>query len=82
MIILISISSLLKDETDFLKFPFIPSIECDFISNPFLPAHPEVLKKLASPVPIITGLNDMEGIIGLNSKLFLFSLTNKVNFFQ
>lgn len=72
------ISAHLKDETDFLEYPFIPSVESDAISDPFLPAHPEVLKKSATPVPIITGLTDLEGFIGLNSELFLLYLPNKV----
>lgn len=64
---------------DYLEYPFIPSIECDAISNPFLPAHPEVLKKTASPVPIISGLSDMEGIIILGGKQTLIYLPNKVS---
>lgn len=55
----------------FLEYPFIPSIECDTVSNPFLSAHPEVLKKTASPVSIITGVNDMEGTIVLGGKPIL-----------
>lgn len=62
---------------DYLEYPFIPSIECDAVSYPFLPAHPEVLKKTASPVPLITGLNDMEGIAVLGGKLiFIYSSNN------
>lgn len=56
------------NRSNFLEYPFVPSIECDAISDPVLPAHPEVLNKTALPVPIITGLNDMEGIIILGGK--------------
>lgn len=53
---------------DFLEYPFIPSIECDAISDPILPAHPVILKKTASPVPIISGLCDMEGLVIFGGK--------------
>ncbi|XP_015374788.1 PREDICTED: esterase FE4-like isoform X2 [Diuraphis noxia] len=55
-----------KDETDFLSYKFIPSIESDTVSNRFLPAHPEQLVNNITPVPVIIGLNNMEGIIALN----------------
>jgi len=57
---------------------FGPSIENDAITNPFLPAHPEVLAKTASPLPVITGFNDMEGMILIGSKLFFIYLFKKV----
>jgi len=40
------------------------------ISDKFLPAHPEVLIKTASTVPVITGINNMEGLIAFGGKLF------------
>jgi len=40
------------------------------ISEKFLPAHPEILIKTASTVPIITGINNMEGLIAFGGKLF------------
>lgn len=57
-----------KDKTDLVLYPFIPSIECDTISCPFLPADPQVLIKTATPVPLITGLNDMEGILAIGGR--------------
>ncbi|KAF0750324.1 Uncharacterized protein FWK35_00017165 [Aphis craccivora] len=55
-----------KDETDFLVYKFAPSIESDVVSNPFLPAHPKTLAISTFPVPVIIGLNNMEGIIALS----------------
>jgi len=40
------------------------------ISEKFLPAHPEVLIQTASTVPVITGINNMEGLIAFGGKLF------------
>ncbi|XP_060878202.1 esterase FE4-like isoform X2 [Metopolophium dirhodum] len=54
-----------KDETDFLDYKFVPSIESVTVSNPFLPAHPLQLVHDTSPVPVIIGLNNMEGMIAL-----------------
>uniref|UniRef100_A0A2S2PBR1 Esterase FE4 n=1 Tax=Schizaphis graminum TaxID=13262 RepID=A0A2S2PBR1_SCHGA len=63
-----------KDDNDFLDYKFVPSIESDMVSNRFLPAHPETLATIASPVPAIVGLNNMEGIIALSEyKLSKFS---------
>lgn len=58
----------LKDETGYLNYMFVPSIESVTVSNPFLPAHPEQLVNDTSPVPVIIGLNNMEGIIALMGK--------------
>jgi len=55
-----------KDDNDFLDYKFIPSIESDVVSNRFLPVHPETLATIAPPVPVIIGLNNMEGIIALS----------------
>jgi len=52
-----------EDERNFLNYQFIPSIESDEISDSFLPAHPEILMKTANPIPIITGVNNLEGMV-------------------
>lgn len=67
---------------DFSFFWFGPSIENDAIPNTFLPAHPEALAKTASSLPVITGLNDMEGMILIGSKLFFIYLFKKVYIFN
>ncbi|KAF0772550.1 esterase FE4 isoform X1 [Aphis craccivora] len=54
------------DETDFLDYKFVPSIESDVVSNPFLPAHPKTLAISTIPIPVIIGLTDMEGIVALS----------------
>jgi len=58
-----------KDERNFLNYQFIPSIESDEISDSFLPAHPEILMKTANPIPIITGVNNLEGMVLFAGKL-------------
>jgi len=55
---------------DLLDYQFLPSIESNTVSNPFLSVHPEILIKTATPVPIIIGVNNMEGLIGIEGKLF------------
>jgi len=65
---------LVKDETDFLSYKFVPSIESDMVSNQFLPAHPEQLVNNTSHVPVIIGLNNMEGMIALNGKYIFNSI--------
>jgi len=40
------------------------------VSDKFLPAHPEILVETASIVPVITGINNMEGLIAFGGKLF------------
>nr|AAS15642.1 carboxylesterase [Aphis gossypii]AAS15644.1 carboxylesterase [Aphis gossypii] len=63
-----------KDETDFMDYKFVPSIESDVISNPFLPAHPKTLATSTFPVPVIIGVNNMEGIVALTEdRISLFS---------
>lgn len=57
-----------KDETAFMDYKFVPSIESDRVGNPFLPAHPKQLVNDTTPVPVIIGLNNMEGIIALSGK--------------
>ncbi|VVC39815.1 Carboxylesterase type B, conserved site,Carboxylesterase, type B,Carboxylesterase type B [Cinara cedri] len=52
-----------EGQRDLLNIPFVPSIENNAISEPFLHIHPEILTKTASPVPLITGINSMEGMI-------------------
>jgi len=43
------------------------------VSDRFLPAHPKTLATIASPVPVIVGLNSMEGIIALSGD-YIFNL--------
>ncbi|CAI6351175.1 unnamed protein product [Macrosiphum euphorbiae] len=57
--------SIFKDETDYLEYKFAPTIESVKVSYPFLPAHPEQLVNDRSPIPVIIGLNNMEGMIAL-----------------
>jgi len=59
-----------------LNFQFVPTIESEAVSDRLLPAHPDILIKSASPVPIITGTNNMEGMIVFGGKLFLVELLN------
>jgi len=63
-----------KGDSDFLVYKFLPSIESETVSNPFLPVHPEILAKIANPVPIITGINSMEGLVGIEGKVFSLKL--------
>ncbi|XP_026805381.1 esterase FE4-like isoform X2 [Rhopalosiphum maidis] len=53
----------IKGKTDFTNYEFIPSVESEAVSDKFLPAHPEILVKIAPTVPVITGINNMEGLI-------------------
>nr|AVE15907.1 CarE [Rhopalosiphum maidis] len=72
-----------KDDNGFLDYKFVPSIESDMVSNRFLPAHPETLATIASPVPVIVGLNNMEGIIALSeyrlSKFSDLQITDEIS---
>lgn len=61
---------LFKDENDFLRYKFLPTIQCDTVSNSFLPTHPENLVETAPPLSVITGINSMEGLIGLGGNVF------------
>lgn len=59
----------LKGKAD---FEFKPSVESGTIRDRFLPDRPEVLAKSANPgVPIISGVNDMEGLLFFEGKLLL-----------
>lgn len=52
------------------------------MSNPFLPVHPELLIETAPTIPIIAGINNMEGLIGIDGKVnFLkyYYLLNKLS---
>lgn len=51
-----------------MDYKFVPSIESDVISNPFLPAHPKTLATSTFPVPVIIGVNNMEGIVALTGE--------------
>ncbi|VVC34997.1 Hypothetical protein CINCED_3A002934 [Cinara cedri] len=58
-----------KDEDmEVLNYEFVPSVESDEVIENFFPAHPNVLIKSIFPVPIITGLNNMEGLIGFGEE--------------
>lgn len=59
---------LFKGQRDLLNFQFVPTVESDQISDPFLPAHPDTLIKTATPIPIIAGFNNMEGMIIFGGK--------------
>lgn len=39
------------------------------MSNPFLLVHPELLVETAPTIPIIAGINNMEGLIGIDGKV-------------
>lgn len=60
-----------KGQREIINFQFIPSVESDAVSDRFLPDYPEVLAKKASPVPLISGVNNIEGLIIFGGKLFL-----------
>jgi len=64
-----------------LNFQFVPTLESEAVSDRLLPAHPDILVKSASPVPLITGINNMEGMIVFGGKLFLVQLSNQWPFF-
>jgi len=53
-----------------LNFQFVPTIESEAVSDRFIPAHPDILIKSASAVPLITGTNNMEGMIVFGGKFF------------
>lgn len=53
-----------------LNFQFVPTVESEAVSERLLPAHPDILIKSASPVPLIAGVNNMEGMIVFGGKLF------------
>lgn len=53
-----------------MYFEFVPSVESKAITNPFLPHRPEILVKTASHVPVIIGVNNMEGMIAFGGKSF------------
>ncbi|KAF0751373.1 esterase E4-like isoform X1 [Aphis craccivora] len=53
----------IEGQRDLLNFQFVPTIESEAVSNRLLPAHPNILIKSASPVPLISGVNNMEGMI-------------------
>jgi len=40
------------------------------IREKFLPAHPDILVKTASTVPIIIGINNMEGLLAFGGNLY------------
>lgn len=52
-----------------LNFQFVPTIESEGVSDRLIPAHPDILIKSASPVPLITGTNNLEGMIVFGGKL-------------
>ncbi|VVC34998.1 Hypothetical protein CINCED_3A008558 [Cinara cedri] len=54
-----------EDENDFLRYKFLPTIQCNTVRNPFLPTHPENLVETAPSLPVINGVNNMEGLISL-----------------
>lgn len=51
-----------------LNYEFVPSIESDAVTEKFFPVHPNILVKSMFPIPIIIGLNNMEGLIGFGGK--------------
>lgn len=53
----------------------MPSIESHSVCNQFLPDHPvHLAKNPPPPVPIISGLNSMEGLIAFTGIFFKFIL--------
>lgn len=57
-----------------MDYKFVPSIESDVVSNPFLPAHPKTLAISTIPIPVIIGLNNMEGIVALTGEYIFNSI--------
>lgn len=40
------------------------------VREKFLPAHPDILVKTASTVPLVIGINNMEGLLAFGGKLY------------
>ncbi|XP_025406472.1 bile salt-activated lipase-like isoform X4 [Sipha flava] len=66
-----------------LDFQFVPSVESNEVTEKFLSAHPQTLVEKAARVPIITGVNQMEGLVLFvehNMKRFVdFHKSNEIN---
>ncbi|KAL5241944.1 hypothetical protein ACI65C_009354 [Semiaphis heraclei] len=45
------------------NYDFVPSVESEMVREKFLPAHPDILVKTASTVPLVIGINNMEGLL-------------------
>ncbi|XP_050525280.1 esterase FE4-like [Daktulosphaira vitifoliae] len=54
---------LFKGQREILIYQFVPSIESYKVTERFLPAHPNELIKTAPSIPIISGINNREGLI-------------------
>ncbi|XP_050438553.1 juvenile hormone esterase-like [Adelges cooleyi] len=52
-----------QGQREALVYQFVPSIESDQVSERLLPAHPEELLKTATLIPLISGVNNLEGMI-------------------
>ncbi|KAL4143921.1 hypothetical protein QTP88_006173 [Uroleucon formosanum] len=52
-------------------YDFVPSVESEAVMDKFLPAHPEILVKTASTVPVIIGINNMEGLLVFGDHKFI-----------
>jgi len=60
----------LKNESEIFIYYFLPSVENEEITDPFLSTHPNTLIKTAVPIPVITGVNNLEGLIAIEGNLF------------
>ncbi|XP_025406470.1 esterase FE4-like isoform X2 [Sipha flava] len=71
------------DDDNFPDFQFVPSVESNEVTEKFLSAHPQTLVEKAARVPIITGVNQMEGLVLFvehNMKRFVdFHKSNEIN---
>ncbi|XP_050441252.1 juvenile hormone esterase-like [Adelges cooleyi] len=58
-----TIKSKFEGQREVLVYQFVPTIESDLVGERFLPAHPEELSKTATSIPLISGVNNIEGMI-------------------
>lgn len=64
----------------YTTIPFAPSVECGIeFDQALLPDKPEVLLKNMTPIPLLTGLNNLEGLIFLNGMLLTSFIRNLSN---
>jgi len=61
-------ASKFKGESEIFIYYFLPSVENEEITDPFLSTHPNTLIKTAVPIPVITGVNNLEGLIAIEEE--------------
>ncbi|XP_050525279.1 esterase FE4-like [Daktulosphaira vitifoliae] len=53
----------IEGQRDIINYQFVPSVESYQVSERFLPDNPENLLKTAPSIPLISGINNREGLI-------------------